>query len=64
LTNLLKNSAPNGERYAPSGYWWARLGTIPALSRDEITLFYRNQLQATQTAWKRRRIPSVRCTLG
>jgi hypothetical protein len=31
-------------------YWWVGLGTIPALSRDEITPLCRNQLEATQTA--------------
>src|SRR5918994_4591533 len=34
--------------YAPAGYWWAGLGTIPALSRDETTPFYRNQPQASK----------------
>ena len=35
------------------GYWWAGLGTIPALSRDETTPLSRNQLQNMQTTSKR-----------
>jgi len=31
------------------------LRNIPVLARDEITPLWRNQLQATQTDWKRAR---------
>jgi|GEM_PF-3929428 glutamate/tyrosine decarboxylase-like PLP-dependent enzyme len=37
--------------------------TLSAGGRDEITPLYRNQLQATQTAQKTRRVPAVRCII-
>jgi len=40
----------NSWRYAPLGYWWVGLRSIPALVRDETMPLCWNQPQAMQTA--------------